>query len=407
MELEIVFQRLAIALGLGLLVGLQREKAGSSLAGIRTFGMIAALGAIAALLSQTFGGWYVGAGLVALTALFVIGNLAKIRAGVGEPGQTTEVAGLLVYGVGALAMSGQVAVAAALGGAIAVLLHFKQPMHAFIHRMGEDDLRVIMQFVLVSLVILPVLPRRTFGPYDVLNPFEIWLMVVLIVGLGLAGFVAYRLFGAKSGSVLGGILGGLVSSTATTISASRSGGSGAAVIVLIATAVMMVRILVEIAIAGPRLLGAAALPLAALGVVLAVAGVLALRLGPKDGAAEIAQANPAELRTAIVFGALYAVITLAAAAAKDYAGDAGLYAVAAISGLTDLDAIMLSTARTVQESRLEPNQGWRVVLIAVFANLAFKTGIVALSGNRPLLRAIAVVFAITFGIGLAFIFLLP
>ncbi len=410
MELHTTFERLGIALGLGLLVGLQREKAGSTIAGIRTFGLISIWGAVAAFLSFTFGAWFVPGGALALAALFVVGNVAKIRAGAGDPGQTTEVAGLLMYGVGALAMAGHLAVAAALGGAIAVLLHWKQPLHAFVARLGEDDLHVIMKFALVSLVILPILPRRTFGPFDVLNPFEIWLMVVLIVGLSLLGFIAYRLFGSRAGAVLSGILGGMVSSTATTIAATRTPrketGHATAAIVLLASAVLMVRILVEIALVGPRLLGAAVIPVAALGVLLVAAAALALRRDAKDGATPIAQSNPAQLRTALIFGLLYAAVTFAAAAAKEHMGVNGLYAVAAISGLTDLDAITLSTARSVQEARLEAADGWRVVLVAVLANLLFKAGIILLSGNRTLLRWVAPSFAVATALGILFVFFL-
>lgn len=410
MELHTTFERLGIALGLGLLVGLQREKAGSMIAGIRTFGLISTWGAVAALLSLTFGAWFVPGGALALAALFVVGNVAKISTGAGDPGQTTEVAGLLVYGVGALVMSGHLAVAAALGGAIAVLLHWKQPLHAFVGRLGEDDLHVIMKFALVSLVILPILPNRTFGPYDVLNPFEVWLMVVLIVGLSLVGFVAYRLFGSRAGAVLSGILGGMVSSTATTIAATRTPrketGHATAAIVLLASAVLMVRILVEIAVVGPRLLGAAIIPVAGLGVLLVAAAALALRRDANDGATPIAQSNPAQLRTALIFGLLYAAVTLAAAAAKEHAGASGLYAVAAISGLTDLDAITLSTARSVQEARLEPADGWRVVMVAVLANLFFKAGIILLSGNRTLLRSVGPTFAAATALGILFVFFL-
>ncbi len=413
MELDVVFRRLGIALGLGLLVGLQREKSGSSLAGIRTFGMISAFGAVAALLGSSFGGWIVAVGAACLVALFVVGNVAKLRGGIVDPGQTTEVAGLVMFGVGALAMVGHVAVATALGGTVAVLLHFKKPMHAFVARMGDDDLRVIMQFVLVSLVILPVLPHRPFGPYGVLDPFEIWLMVVLIVGLGLAGFVAHRLFGEKAGSVVGGILGGLVSSTATTLAAARAprdderAARASTVIVIVATATMMIRILVEIALAGPRLLSSAAIPIVVVTVVLAIAALFALRRGHDKRAGSYVPENPAELRGALVFGALYAVITLGVAAAKDHWGAQGLYAVAAISGLTDLDAITLSTARTVQATRLDPHDGWRVVLVAVVTNMIFKIGAVLLCGNRVLARSIALPFAAAALVGLALAILLP
>ena len=170
MELALVAQKVAIALALGLLVGLQRERVQSPLAGIRTFALITVLGTVCALLGQTFGGWMVGMGGIALAAILVVGNLAKGNAEEVEPGVTTQIAALLMYGVGAYLVDGLAAVAIAIGGGVALLLHWKASMHAFVARIGEEDFRAIMRFVLIALVIYPVLPDETYGPYDVLNP---------------------------------------------------------------------------------------------------------------------------------------------------------------------------------------------------------------------------------------------
>jgi len=214
---SIVFQ-LAIALGLGLLVGLQREHVTKRLGGVRTFPLVTMLGAISGLLAQSFGGWMVAAGLLALTGIIVIGDLAELREDKLDPGVTTEVAMLLMFVIGAYLVVGRREVAIALGGAVAVLLQFKGELHGIARKLGEDDLRAIMQFVLISCIILPVLPDKTYGPYAVINPRNIWLMIVLIVGLSLSGYIAYKFFGSKVGVVLSGILGGLISSTATTVS---------------------------------------------------------------------------------------------------------------------------------------------------------------------------------------------
>jgi uncharacterized membrane protein (DUF4010 family) len=160
MDESLVFQKVGIALGLGLLVGLQRERARSEVAGIRTFGLITGLGAVSALLGQSFGGWPVGLGVVAVAAMLVLGNLTQLRTNDADPGLTTEVAALMMYGVGAYVVVGHTAVAIALGGAVALLLYWKAPMHAFVARIGEPDLKAIMQLVLVALVVLPVLPDR-------------------------------------------------------------------------------------------------------------------------------------------------------------------------------------------------------------------------------------------------------
>jgi uncharacterized membrane protein (DUF4010 family) len=198
----IVLQQLAVAFGLGLLLGLQRERVESSIGGIRTFPLIALFGTICALLGKTFGGWVVAAGLLALVSIVVYSNFAKMKSGDIDPGMTTEVAALLLYGLGAYVVIGSMIVAVVVGGAMAVLLQFKKPLHALAGAIGERDMRAIMQFVLLSLVILPVLPHQDFGPYGVWNPFQIWLMVVLIVGISLTGYIAYKFLGAQRRTLL-------------------------------------------------------------------------------------------------------------------------------------------------------------------------------------------------------------
>ena len=216
-----LFTELATSLLLGLLVGLQRQRTESSVGGIRTYPLIAAFGTLSGWLAIEHGGWIIAAGLIALAALLVVSNFMLARSGDTDSGQTSEVAALLLYGIGAYVVFGDKAVAVVLGGAIAVLLHYKDMLHSFAAKIGARDVTAIMQFVLITLVILPVLPNQAYGPYAVLNPFQIWLMVVLIVGISLIGYVAYKFFGAQRGAVLGGLLGGLISSTATTVSFAR------------------------------------------------------------------------------------------------------------------------------------------------------------------------------------------
>jgi uncharacterized membrane protein (DUF4010 family) len=326
---------------------------------------------------------------------------------------TTEVAALLMYGVGAYLVVGHAAVAIAVGGGTAVLLHWREPLHGLVKRIGAEDFTAVMQFVLITLVILPVLPDSTYGPFDVLNPHKIWLMVVLIVGLGLAGYVAYKLFGQDAGTLLGGVLGGMISSTATTVSYSRRSAetpslSGlAAVVIMIASAIAFARVIVELAVVARTTLAQTAPPLAAMFVWMGLLSGAAWYF-VRGEKAEVPQAsNPAELKPALLFGALYAIILLAVAAAKEYVGPAGLYAVAGVSGLTDMDAITLSTGQMVTEGRLDAPTGWRLVLVAALSNLAFKGGAVMLLGYPDLRRRIAVLFGLSAVGGLAILFLWP
>ena len=408
-----VFVQLGVSLLLGLLVGLQRERTDSAIAGIRTFPLITAFGTVCAWLAAQHGGWIIAAGLVAVAALLFIANIARIKAGDIDPGLTTEIAALLLFGVGACVVAGQMPVAVALGGAIALLLHSKKPLHEFVKSIGETDLKAIMQFVLVTLVILPVLPNRDYGPYGVLNPFKIWLMVALMVGISLAGYVAFKMFGGKAGTLLGGLLGGLVSSTATTASYARRStktpGSAklAALVIMIASTTVFLRVLIEIVVVASRNFVQLGLPLVTMLALCCVIATVAFRFSSEKSTELPAQGNPAELKSALFFGALYAVVILAVAAAKDHFGSSGLYTVAVLSGLTDMDAITLSTAQLVNAGTLEPTAGWRIILVAAMSNLAFKSGIVAVLGDRGLLRRISLMFGAALVGGAAILLLWP
>jgi uncharacterized membrane protein (DUF4010 family) len=413
MEMPLVFSKLGIALGLGLLVGLQRERVQSQLAGIRTFALITVFGTVSALVGQALGGWVVALGGVAVAALLVVGNLAQQQAKESDPGLTTEVAALLMYAVGAYLVVGHTAVGIALGGGVALLLHLKAPMHAFVARIGEADIKAIMQFVLLALVIWPVLPDQDYGPYGALNPHDIWLMVVLIVGISLGGYVAAKLFGPGSGALVGGVLGGMISSTATTVSYARHTRQSAdsipvaATAIVIASTVVFVRVLAEVAVVAPGAFCQLAPPL---GLMLAWMALISAGLyffgRPKD-AEPPPQANPAELKAALLFGGLYALALVGVAAARDYLGATGLYGVAAASGLYDLDAITLSTARLVNQGQLDAGTGWRLILTAALANLGAKAGIAAALGHRRLFRGVLVPFAVAIAGGIVLLLAWP
>lgn len=408
-----VFVQLGVSLLLGLLVGLQRERTEAAIAGIRTFPLITVLGTVCAWLAAQHGGWIIAAGFLAVAALLLIANVARIKAGDIDPGLTTEIAALLLFGVGACVVVGRMPVAVALGGAIALLLQFKKPLHEFVKGIGEADIKAIMQFVLVTLVILPVLPNRDYGPYGVLNPFKIWLMVVLIVGISLCGYVAFKLLGAKAGTLLGGLMGGLISSTATTASYSRRSAKSpgsvslAALVIMIASTTVFVRVLVEVGAVAPGSFAQIGPPLITMLVACCVIAAVAFRFTREHSTELPAQENPAELKSALIFGALYAVVILAVAAAKDHFGSSGLYTVAVLSGLTDMDAITLSTAQLVNGGTLEAKTGWRVILVAAMSNLAFKSGIVATLGDRGLLRRISLMFGAALLGGIAILVLWP
>ena len=286
-------------------------------------------------------------------------------------------------------------------------------MHAVASKIGDRDFKAIMQFVLISLVILPVLPNRFLGPYDVLNPQHIWLMVVLIVGISLGGYVIYKFFGEKAGTLAGGILGGLISSTATTVSYARrsrqpeSSPGLAAVVIIVASSIVFLRVIILIDVAAPEFLKAAGPPFA---IMLAAGALLSAAiwlLNRKEQSRMPEQENPSELKAALLFGLLYALVLVAAAAAKDYFGDKGLYLVSVASGLTDMDAITLSITQLVRSGNIEGQTGWRLILVAALSNLVFKGIVVAVLGEFRLFKQVAVLFLIVFAVGLLLLFLWP
>jgi len=420
---SLIFQQLGISVLLGLLVGLQRQRATYGMPGMRTFPLITAFGTVCALLSLEFGGWIVAAGLLGVVAVLTFPNLVRIRKEEPDPGTTTDVAVLLMYGVGALlvVLPDQMGVAVAIGGGVAVLLQFKPELHRFAKKLGDEDLKAIMQFVLITCVILPVLPNRPYGPFEVLNPRHTWWMVVLIVGMSLGGYITYKFLGRDAGILLGGILGGAISSTATTVSYSRQARPGsadcrvAAIVIMIASTIVFVRVLVEIAVVAPEFLASTARPVMILMLLTMAPSLIVWYRVRKEASRMPEPKNPTQLKSAILFAAMYALVFFALAATeeavrKEYVGDQARYTVACLSGLTDMDAITLSTARMFRMS--EPDswmatQGWRLIIVAALANLVFKTVLVGLLGNRRLLGQIALLYAPPLVGGIALVLFWP
>lgn len=415
MDFELV-QQLALSLGLGLLVGFQREWTDSHIAGIRTFAFLTLMGTVCGLLTQWVGPWMVPAGLVVVASLLAIAALIQYDGSEEGLGLTTVFAACLMFLVGAGLVFWSVDIPILITGAVAVLLHWKQPIHWFIDRLGAKEVRAIMQLVLIALIILPLMPDKTFefDPYQVLNPFDVWRLVVLICGISLLGYLAARFLGERASVWLSGIFGGIISSTATTVTFSRrskteSLPAAATLIILIASTVVFARVLLEVELAARGLVIQIWKPMAALaGVTVLVTGAFALlRPLDKDTKAETIERDPSELKSALVFGALYVVVLNGVAVAKDHFGNTGLYMVSALSGMTDMDAITLSTARLVQQSQIAVDTGWRMIAIGFLSNLIFKFGIVTALGSPQLRRQVALVFGAIFMAGVAIVLFWP
>jgi uncharacterized membrane protein (DUF4010 family) len=394
------------ALAIGLLIGLERERNPTAKAGLRTCALVALAGAISAALAASFDApSIVAAGAAAVALMMIAANYE--RAGEppeADPGTTTVAAVLVCYLLGALTLAGQARLAVILAILAAVLLYFKPELGGVARRLERRDVVSMLQFAVVAFVVLPLLPDRGYGPYAALNPRHIWLMVVLISGLSLAGYVALRVVGREHGAMLLGLLGGLVSSTATTLAYSRHVRQEGALlpvaetVIVTANLVLLARLAVVGAVVAPGALGVLAPVLAT--ALAAGATVFALRRRGGRAPQELALppvGNPTELRAALAFAILYALVLLAAQWLADAWGSRGVYGVSLASGLVDVDAITLTNLRLYGLQQLSAAQASIAIAIAVSANAAFKLGIVRVVGGAPLLRRCAVPVASTVG----------
>lgn len=401
------------SLAIGLLIGLERERKPGAKAGLRTFALAALLGTLAAMLGRETGGaWILAAGLLAIAAMMMLA-LAVDPQQDHDPGTTSVVALMICYALGATVWFGYETLAVMLAITTTLLLYFKAELHGFSRSLTAKDLISMLQFAVLSFVILPILPDQNFGPYGALNPHQIWWMVVLISGVSLAGYTALRIVGQRHGPALIGFFGGLVSSTATTMVFARNAKSTpqltrtAAVVILIASLMVMLRLMLFSGVVAPAL----ALPLGlVLGAGLA-AGVAVTLLGWRGlvGQGEMPMpevANPTEIRAALTFGLIYGLVLLLSAWLQDIAGARGLYAVALASGLTDVDAITLSTLHMFNLGKLGEMQAVMTIALAVVSNIFFKAGLALSIGGITLGKhALPGLAAIAAGIGTALLFL--
>ncbi len=408
-----LLQSLGVALALGLLVGLQREWEHNRIAGLRTFAFVSLFGGLSGILAEAYGGWVIGAALIAFAAVTVPGYIASLRDRDADPGLTTEIAMLVMFATGAITILGHRMIAVVIAGSVMVLLQEKKALHQMVHKIGESDLREIARLVLIGLVILPLLPNKSFGNNDLLNPFSIWLMVVLIVGISLAAYLAGKFLGPTKGTAVAGIFGGLISSTATTVSLARRSKNPAshspalAAMALISAAVVFVRVIAEVMIAGPGVIQQVLPPLVAMTVLAGVVAVVAYRFTLRSKVGPTEEPPPSELKSAVVFGLLYVIVLFAVSHAKERFGQAGLYTVAAISGLTDMDAITLTTARLSHTGQIDAATAWRVIMTGGLANILFKTSLVLAMGTRAFIKPVLLGFAAMFAGGAAILWLWP
>lgn len=397
---------LLTALAVGLLVGLEREQVkqeaggAATLGGVRTYPIFALLGALSTLL-ETASMWLPLVTLGGVIVFLAIAYAGDIRKG-ADHGLTTEASVLLTFLLGALAtssgvvepMADRLLLVVALGVTLTLLLSVRQRLHGLVAKISRDDLFSTLKFLILAAIVLPLLPNEGMGPLDALNPFSVGLMVVLISGLSFLGFVAMKLYGQSRGVLLSAAIGGLASSTAVTIAFSNRTKQNpelapvAAAAIAIASVIMVARVGVLVSVVNASLLPLLLWPLVGAGIGALLGGLVGYH-GTKDSdgnAIEIK--NPFELGNAIRFGIAFAVIALATKAARQYLGNQGLYIAAAVAGLTDVDAVSLTTAKQAGPGDVA---AVIAILIAVAANSLVKAGIgFAIGGRRLGKRALLI-----------------
>lgn len=400
---DLLFLRFGVALFIGMLVGIQREHISDTVrdrpremfGGIRTFALFALAGCTAGMLGDLAGSpWAFVAILLIIGGLIITAYLQT--ASQGDVGMTTEVAAVTTVLMGALCYWDQLALAVALAVVVTALLSFKFELHGFANRLTNEDIVATIKFALITAIILPVLPNQAFweAPFDVLNPYKIWLMVVFISGISFLGYVLIKLIGSRQGIGLTGLLGGMVSSTAVTLSFSQRSQKESllakpfALAILISWVIMFVRVLVEVAVTNRTLLEFVWLPIAASGGIGLLYGAYLYfgRRGHQEE--EVPVSNPFELGPAITFGLLYGVILLAARAAQLYFGDTGVLISSILSGLADVDAITLSMAELSNNGSIEMGTAAQAIVLATMSNTVVKGGIVLTGASSGLRKAI-------------------
>lgn len=388
---------LLVALALGMLIGLQRgwherdTPAGGRIAGIRTFGLLALSGALAGMLTTPLGSGIAIAMGLAVTLLLGLAHWLDSNND-HDYGITTVVAGVVTYLTGLLTILGDLSLAVAVAVITTIVLHFKQTLHQAMGHLSDSEMRGILQLALISAVLLPVLPNQSYGPWGALNPYEIWLMVVLIAGISLAAYFAMRLTGPNKGVLITSVLGGLASSTALTLSLARMNARVPmphllSCGILLASAIMYPRILLEVAVINPALLPTLLPPMLAMTLGCVLGAFLLWRKSESSAAINTGElaTQPFQLIPALKFGVLLVGILLIAHGIQEHMGEQGLWLVSIVAGLTDVDAITLTLARMAQDG-IGTDTAVTGITLAAITNTLVKGGLALFAGHASLCR---------------------
>ncbi|HEV2562738.1 MAG TPA: MgtC/SapB family protein [Rhizomicrobium sp.] len=412
-----LFQRLGLALAIGFLIGIERGwqeregPSGSRVAGIRTFALVGLLGGVWGALFAQVGGVALGLAALGFALGFIVFEWRQSIAD-NNLSATGLVAGLLTFALGAFAVMGDMAVAGASAVAATALLAEREALHSFLKKVTWPELRAALLLLAMSFVLLPILPDRMVDPWHALNPHRIWLLTILIAVISYAGYIAIRLAGTRRGLLYAGAVGGLVSSTAVTVSYSKLAklqaetGPEVANAILASWVVSLLRMATLASFIAPPLALPLAVPVVGAAIVLAVAGFLFdHRMKRSATPPKLGLTNPFELGEVLQFGALLGLVMIPAKLLGDNLGQAGLLPLAAVTGLADVDPITLSVSQMLGGA-ITPATGALAILVAGAANITAKSGLAIAIGGPRLGAGLAAAGALAIAAGGAIHFLL-
>ncbi|MBF0392709.1 MAG: MgtC/SapB family protein [Alphaproteobacteria bacterium] len=411
-ELDL-FKRLGLALAIGLMIGVERgwrqreAPEGARVVGVRSFALIGLLGGLWALLARHAGESLLGVAFLGFVALVAVGHVMQVRRW-PDIGLTTEIAELLAFSLGALAVLGEMAVASAGGVVALALLGMKRPLHAWIERIEELELAAAIKLLLISVLLLPLLPDRGLIGGDLLNPYKLWLIVVLITAISFVGYFAIKLAGPRLGTALTSLFGGIASSTALTVGLARLGKQSAELHTVLASGVaigaatMFLRLLLIVWLLHPPIGVLLAAPLGAMAVTAYAGAALLWHRGRESDVAgnQVTLGNPFELGTAVKFALFLALVVFLSHRVQEWLGQPGLYALAGLSGLADVDAISVSMARNASQGHIALAVAAQAVVLAALVNTAVKAGMVAFLCGGAMARQVTLAMAATLAVGL-------
>ncbi len=390
-DIFILFQKLLITILIGAFIGLEREHSRPSeektFAGIRTFPLIAIFGFISALISSISSYWIFFAIFIGYSSLVTASHIFSAKS--GRLGGTSEITTFIVFLLGALVYWNFIILASIIAVITTIFLTLKLQLHTFVGKVSEEDLYATLKLALITVIILPLLPDKTYGPLNVLNPRLIWYMVILVSGISFVGYVLIKIVGQERGIPLTGLMGGLVSSTVVTYSFARrskeisDAGGNLSIGIILASTVMYLRVFIVVLIINISLIDYLWLPL----LIFALSGVIvSLFLSKKfvnHSDSSLEMKNPFELKSALIFGLIFAIIIFVAKAAQMYLGSGGTFAASALAGITSVDAITISLAKLTSQNITE-SVAIPAIIIALISNTIVKSVIALIFGDREL-----------------------